>query len=99
MLYITLDKSGEDGSLVEGWPVVEKPTPPLPPRPSATPLPPPRPPGLALAFAAAHVNPANDGENCGHIIDAVVARLRGTDPNATAPAGYDGQWEDIENRP
>jgi hypothetical protein len=92
-------KGGEGGPLVEGLPVVEKPTPPLPPpRPSATPLPPPRPPGLALAFAAAHVNPTNDHYNCAHIIDAVVARLRGTDPNATALTGYDGRWEDIEDR-
>jgi hypothetical protein len=62
------------------------------------PLPPPRPPGLALASAAANVNPTKSGENCGNIIDAVVARLRGTDRNATAPAESDGVWSDIEQR-
>ncbi|MGH6838395.1 MAG: toxin glutamine deamidase domain-containing protein [Methylocella sp.] len=83
---------GEDGS------AATETTPPLPPPRPSPPLPPPRPPGLALESAAAEVNPTNDGDNCGKIIDAVVARLRGTDPNATAPIGKDGTWDDIEQR-
>ncbi len=79
----------ESRTVGEGRSAAKKPTPPLPP---------PRPPGLALDSAAANVNPTNNGENCGHIIDAVVARLRGTDPNATAPIGKDGTWTDIEQR-
>jgi hypothetical protein len=82
-------QGGEGGAVGEGRSAAKQPTPPLPP---------PRPPGLALDSAAENVNPTNDGENCGKIIDAVVARLRGTDPNATAPAGQDGTWTDIEQR-
>jgi hypothetical protein len=33
------------------------------------------------------VNPTNDDNNCGYIVYAVVARLRGIDPKAVAPAG------------
>ena len=89
---------GEGGAAGEGRSAAKQPTPPLPPPRPTPPLPPPRPPGLALDSAAAAVNPTNDGENCGKIIDAVVARLRGTDPNATAPSGKDGTWPDIEQR-
>ncbi|MGB6174908.1 MAG: hypothetical protein WBF43_00885 [Methylocella sp.] len=81
-------QGGEGGAVGEGRSAAKQPTPPLPP---------PGPPGLALGSAAANVNPTNDGDNCGKIIDA-VARLRGTDPNATAPARKDGTWPDIELR-
>jgi len=47
---------------------------------------------------AKSVNPTNSTQNCGFIIDAVVARLRGTDPNATAPDRRDGSFSDIEKR-
>jgi hypothetical protein len=77
------------GAGVEGRSAADKPSPPLPP---------PRPPGLALDDAAENVNPTKSVENCGNIIDAVVARLRGTDPNATAPKEKDGTWTDIEQR-
>lgn len=55
-------------------------------------------PGKALEDAAGNVNPLGGGDNCGHIIDAVLARLRGTDPDATAPDERDGSWDEIENR-
>ncbi|HYC57703.1 MAG TPA: toxin glutamine deamidase domain-containing protein [Candidatus Binatia bacterium] len=44
------------------------------------------------------VNPANSGVNCGHIIDAAIGRLKGTNPTATAPAQQDGSFADIERR-
>jgi hypothetical protein len=53
---------------------------------------------LALDSAAAEVNPTKSVENCGNIMDAVVARLRGTNPKATAPAETDGNWDNIEAR-
>ncbi|MGH6838393.1 MAG: hypothetical protein ACREDT_06270 [Methylocella sp.] len=74
---------------VEGQSTAKKPTPPYPP---------PRPPGLALDFAAANVNLADDRENRGNIIDAVVARLRGTDLNATAPIGRGKQQSDLRRK-
>ncbi|MGH6863844.1 MAG: toxin glutamine deamidase domain-containing protein, partial [Methylocella sp.] len=89
---------GEGGGEANSQPESKTPSPPLPPPRPSPPLPPPRPPGLALESAAANVNPTNDGDNCGKIIDAVVARLRGIDPNATAPVGTDGTWDDIEQR-
>jgi uncharacterized Zn-binding protein involved in type VI secretion len=52
----------------------------------------------ALAKAADQVNPTNSTQNCGYIIDAVVARLRGTNPSATAPDKQDGSFSDIEKR-
>jgi uncharacterized Zn-binding protein involved in type VI secretion len=55
-------------------------------------------PGSALASAAAGVNPTNSVVNCGNIIDAVAARLRGTNPTATAPTGGDGTFTQIEGR-
>jgi hypothetical protein len=47
---------------------------------------------------AKEVNPSGSNQNCGNIIDAVVARLRGTNPNATAPDKQDGSFPDIEKR-
>ncbi len=45
------------------------------------------------------VNPLNGGVNCGHIIDAVIARLNGSSPYAiTATTDRDGSWADIEKR-
>lgn len=55
-------------------------------------------PGAALEDAAQNVNPSGSFENCGNIIDAVAARLNGTDPNAVAPAEEDGTFEEIEDR-
>ncbi len=55
-------------------------------------------PGGVLDVIADEVNPTNSGDNCGHIIDAVIARLRGTDPKAVAQAGLDGSWADILKR-
>lgn len=55
-------------------------------------------PGDALMSAAKNVNPLADNVNCGFIIDAVFARLTGANPNATAPAGRDGIWDEIEDR-
>lgn len=43
-----------------------------------------RPVPVLLAIARA-VNPLNGLQNCTHITEAVVARLRGTDPEAVAP--------------
>lgn len=51
-----------------------------------------------LEAIIAGVNPANSVINCGNIIDAVYARLKGTDPNAAAPAGGDGTFTEIEKR-
>ncbi len=50
---------------------------------------------LAMANA---VNPAGSVINCGFIVDAVIGRLYGTNPNATAPAGQDGTWAQIGAR-
>jgi uncharacterized Zn-binding protein involved in type VI secretion len=44
------------------------------------------------------VNPSNSVVNCGNIIDAVVSRLNGSDPNAVSPANGDGSFTDIEQR-
>ena len=44
------------------------------------------------------VNPDSSVINCGNIIDAALARIRGTDSAATAPDTQDGSFEDIEKR-
>jgi uncharacterized Zn-binding protein involved in type VI secretion len=44
------------------------------------------------------VNPLNGDVNCGKIIDAVVDRLKGKNPNAVAPRGRNGGWDDIGAR-
>ncbi len=54
--------------------------------------------GVSLSVIASSVNPASSVINCGNIIDAVNARLTGTDPGAAAPAGRDGSFSDIETR-
>jgi uncharacterized Zn-binding protein involved in type VI secretion len=60
---------------------------------------PPQNPDLEfLEGIAQSVNPENGGDNCGYIIDAVIARLTGADPNATAPNEEDGSWGEIEAR-
>ena len=53
---------------------------------------------VGLGAIAGAVNPTNSVVNCGNIIDAVVARLTGTNPNAVAPAGRDGSWAQIDAR-
>lgn len=52
----------------------------------------------AMAAIAAAVNPTNSGINCGNIIDAVIDRLTGKNPNAVAPTTQDGSWDEIEKR-
>jgi len=44
------------------------------------------------------VNPTNSVINCGNIIDAVIDRLTGANPNAVAPAGGDGTFPQIAAR-
>ena len=59
----------------------------------------PSPPGLGALNAVANaVNPSGSIENCGNVLDAVVARLNGTDPDATSPADQDGSFDEIEER-
>lgn len=51
-----------------------------------------------LSGIAGAVNPLDGDVNCGNIIDSVIARLTGADPNATAPLDRDGTFAEIENR-
>lgn len=51
----------------------------------------------ATAIANA-VNPEESNINCGNIVDAVIARLKGTDPDAVAPKEQDGSFDEIEQR-
>jgi len=51
-----------------------------------------------LDSIAKAVNPENGTVNCGKIIDAVSDRLRGRNPNAVAPKGRNGSWDDIGAR-
>lgn len=44
------------------------------------------------------VNPANSVQNCGLIIDAVIDRLTGSDPQAVAPDQMNGSFAEIEQR-
>jgi len=44
------------------------------------------------------VNPLGGQDNCGNIIDAVRARLDGSDPHAVAPDAQDGSDPQIEAR-
>jgi hypothetical protein len=55
-------------------------------------------PAGRLAVIVSQVNPQNGAINCGNIIDAVYARLRATNPNATAPTDQDGSFSEIEQR-
>jgi len=55
-------------------------------------------PSVALFGIATAVNPLAGTINCGNIIDAVISRLSGADPLATAPATQDGTFEDIGQR-
>jgi hypothetical protein len=55
-------------------------------------------PGSALAEAAVAVNQSGSAVNCGTIADVVVARLRGTDPDAVASPTLGGSFQDIETR-
>jgi hypothetical protein len=45
---------------------------------------------------AKEVNPTNDDQNCAYIAYAVVARLRGIDPKAVAPAGKGVSVTEVE---
>ncbi len=56
------------------------------------------PPGTAADAIAKSVNPGKGTINCGNIVDAVIARLDGTDPNAVAPTTQDGTFAQIEAR-
>jgi uncharacterized Zn-binding protein involved in type VI secretion len=51
-----------------------------------------------LESIIAGVNPSGSSINCGRIIDAVWARLKGTDPNANVPNQGDGSFDDIDKR-
>lgn len=53
---------------------------------------------LASQTIADSVNPSNSVVNCGNIIDAVIDRLNGNNPDATAPAEQDGSFAEIGNR-
>jgi hypothetical protein len=56
-------------------------------------------PALATMMSAANgVNPMGGTVNCGNIIDAVVARLSGADPDAVAPTAGDGSFDEIDQR-
>lgn len=50
---------------------------------------------LAIANA---VNPTGSVVNCGNIVDAVIARLNGTNANATSPAAQNGSFAAIAAR-
>jgi len=52
----------------------------------------------SLDAIANAVNPAGSVINCGNIVDAVIARLSGSDPDAVSPATQDGSFDDIGNR-
>lgn len=57
--------------------------------------------GGALAFLlrlTQAVNPLNGTINCGQIIDSVVDRLTGENPDSTAVTDQDGTWNQIEQR-
>lgn len=54
--------------------------------------------GGGFAAVVNAVNPGGSTINCGHIVDAVIGRLDGTNPNATAPNGMDGSFQQIEQR-
>jgi len=56
-------------------------------------------PAMAAMMSAANgANPMGGTVNCGNIIDAVVARLSGADPDATAPTARDGSFDEINQR-
>lgn len=74
------------GSIIMGCPTVLYGAPPFGPG------------GPSAASIAGAVNPANSVINCGNIIDAAIARLDGSNPNAVAPAGQDGSFDDIAAR-
>jgi uncharacterized Zn-binding protein involved in type VI secretion len=52
----------------------------------------------ALASMLPEINPLDGTVNCGNIIDAVIDRLTGNDPNASAPVDRDGSFSAIEDR-
>lgn len=49
-------------------------------------------PVLAIALG---INPAGSVINCGFNVDSAIARVYGTNPNATSPAGQDGSFPQI----
>ncbi len=49
-----------------------------------------------LDSIASEVNPTNSGDNCEKIMDAVIERLRGTNPDAVAEAGRGVGWPEIK---
>jgi hypothetical protein len=49
-----------------------------------------------LDSIAREVNPTNSGDNCEKIMDAVIERLRGTNPDAVAEAGMGADWPEIK---
>ena len=51
-----------------------------------------------LSGIVKEVNPTKSVVNCGNIVDAVVARLDGSNPTAVSPATQDGSFDDIAAR-
>ncbi len=54
--------------------------------------------GNAIQLIAQAINPLLSVLNCGFNVDAAIARLYGTNPGATAPAGQDGSFTQIGTR-
>jgi uncharacterized Zn-binding protein involved in type VI secretion len=54
--------------------------------------------GNAVAGIAQGINPSGSVINCGYNVDAAIARIYGTDPNATSPPNQDGLFTEIGNR-
>lgn len=52
----------------------------------------------AVLAIAQGINPLGSVINCGFNVDAIIARLFGTNPNATSPAGRDGLFSAIGAR-
>jgi len=46
-----------------------------------------------LDSIARDVNPTNSGDNCEKIMDAIIERLRGTNPDAVAEAGMGAEYK------
>jgi len=54
--------------------------------------------GNSVLAIALGINPSGSVINCGFNVDAAIARLYGTNPNATSPAGQDGTFPQIGAR-
>jgi uncharacterized Zn-binding protein involved in type VI secretion len=54
--------------------------------------------GNAVLAIALGINPLGSVLNCGFNVDSAIARLYGTNPNSTSPAGQDGTFPQIGTR-